>query len=228
MAIDYAVGGRLRKLRPEEAWKTIEDLAQYEEEEWNDPTFSKKGSPDYIDATLVHKLKSIECRVESLMRNEVLLEYEVGFTFPKRPYQEELEAQILKLNDDQENQIRQLEEDMRKTKDTFMCLTDSLTETLKVKIEAKRAHFIKIEKITKFPTHTPTITPEILKPSRVNIVSMISNTKPTIYRYPHQHLNFDLKMPILHLFKENKLEYEDEDEVKIKMIGTRMDRVVRA
>ncbi|GJU48276.1 hypothetical protein Tco_1217831 [Tanacetum coccineum] len=27
MAIDYAVGERLRKLRPEEAWETIEDLA---------------------------------------------------------------------------------------------------------------------------------------------------------------------------------------------------------
>ncbi|GJU04012.1 hypothetical protein Tco_1114350, partial [Tanacetum coccineum] len=57
----------------------------------------------------------MECRVESLMRNEVLLEYEVGFTFPKMPYQEELEARILKLIDDQEDQIRQLDEDMRKT-----------------------------------------------------------------------------------------------------------------
>ncbi|GJR89124.1 hypothetical protein Tco_0213135 [Tanacetum coccineum] len=85
MAIEYAASGRLRKLRQEEAWKTIEDLAQYEEEEWNDPTFSKKGSPDYIDATLKHELESAECRVESLMRNEVLLEYEVGFAFPKKP-----------------------------------------------------------------------------------------------------------------------------------------------
>nr|GEW29466.1 hypothetical protein [Tanacetum cinerariifolium] len=30
-------------------------------------------------------------------------------------------------------------------------------------------------------------------------------------------------MPILHSFKENKLEYEDKDKVKIKMIGTRID-----
>ncbi|GJZ07046.1 hypothetical protein Tco_0540839 [Tanacetum coccineum] len=72
--IDDAAGGRLRKLRPEEAWKTIEDFAQYEEEEWNKPE-----SPDYIDATLEQELESIECRVESLMRSEVLLEYEVGF-----------------------------------------------------------------------------------------------------------------------------------------------------
>ncbi|GJU48275.1 hypothetical protein Tco_1217830 [Tanacetum coccineum] len=31
-------------------------------------------------------------------------------------------------------------------------------------------------------------------------------------------------MPILHSFKENKLEYEDEDEVEIKMMGTVMDK----
>ncbi|GKA46316.1 hypothetical protein Tco_0739199 [Tanacetum coccineum] len=31
-------------------------------------------------------------------------------------------------------------------------------------------------------------------------------------------------MPILHSFKENKLEYKDEDEVKIKMMGTGMDK----
>ncbi|GJY71684.1 zinc finger, CCHC-type containing protein [Tanacetum coccineum] len=50
MAIDYAAGGRLRKLRLEEAWETINDLAQHEEEEWNDLIFSEKGIPDYINA----------------------------------------------------------------------------------------------------------------------------------------------------------------------------------
>ncbi|GJV17074.1 hypothetical protein Tco_1362397 [Tanacetum coccineum] len=33
MAIDYVTGERLRKLRLKEAWETIEDLAQHEEEE---------------------------------------------------------------------------------------------------------------------------------------------------------------------------------------------------
>ncbi|GJU26412.1 hypothetical protein Tco_1165033, partial [Tanacetum coccineum] len=51
--------------KPEEAWKTIE------EQEWNEPE-----SPDYIDANLEQELESMECQVESLMRNEVLLEYE--------------------------------------------------------------------------------------------------------------------------------------------------------
>ncbi|GKE22240.1 hypothetical protein Tco_1433752 [Tanacetum coccineum] len=122
MAIDYVAGGRLRELRPEEAWETIKDLAQHEEEEWNDLIFSKKESLDYIDATLEQELESMECRVESLMRNEVLLEYEVGFTFPKRPYQEDLEARILNLIDHREDQVRQLEEDMKKTKDTLCVL----------------------------------------------------------------------------------------------------------
>nr|GEU53359.1 zinc finger, CCHC-type [Tanacetum cinerariifolium] len=73
MAIYYATVGRLRKLRPEEAWETIKDLAQYEEEEWNKPIFSEKGSPDYINANLEHVLESMKRRVESLMRSEVLL-----------------------------------------------------------------------------------------------------------------------------------------------------------
>ncbi|GJV71794.1 hypothetical protein Tco_1491789 [Tanacetum coccineum] len=34
-------------------------------------------------------------------------------------------------------------------------------------------------------------------------------------------------MPILHSFEENKLEYEDEDEVEIKMMGTGMDKELR-
>ncbi|GJV67825.1 hypothetical protein Tco_1483334 [Tanacetum coccineum] len=212
MAIDDAAGRRLRKLRPKEAWKTIEDLVQYEEEEWNNPTFFEKGSPDYIDATLEQELESMECRVESLMRNKVLLEYEIGFMFFKRPYQEELEARILKSIDDQEDQIRQLEEHMRKTNDTFMCLADIFIATLKVKIEAQRVHPTKIEKITRFPTHTPSVTPETLKPTAVHRVSMISKIKPTIYRTPHQHLTSNLKIAILHSFEENKLEYEDEDE----------------
>ncbi|GKA92786.1 putative reverse transcriptase domain-containing protein [Tanacetum coccineum] len=42
MAIDDAAGGRLRILKPKEAWKTIKDLAQYEEEEWNEQIFSGK------------------------------------------------------------------------------------------------------------------------------------------------------------------------------------------
>nr|GEW85140.1 hypothetical protein [Tanacetum cinerariifolium] len=165
----------------------------------------------------------MERRVDSLMRSEVPLYYEHGFTSPKRPYKEEFKRQIIKLINDQEDQIKQSEEDMRKTKDTFMCLANSLIATMKVKIEAQRVHPTKIEKITRFPTHAPSITTETLKPTMVYRVSMISKIKPTNYRTPHQHLNSNLKMPILHSFEENKLEYEDEDAVEIKIMGTGKD-----
>ena len=92
---------------------------------------------------------------------------------------------MLNLMNQQEDQIKQLDEDMRKIKDTFMCLADSFIATLKIKIEAQRVHSTKIVNITKFPTHTPTVTLEILKLIMVHRVSMISNIKPTIYRTPH-------------------------------------------
>ncbi|GKA56450.1 hypothetical protein Tco_0755522 [Tanacetum coccineum] len=128
MAIDYAAGGWLRKLRLEEAWETIENLAQYKEEEWNEPIFSKKGSPGYIDANLEQELESIERR-------------------------EEFEGQNTELIDDQEDQLA-ISGSMRNIKDTFMSIADSLLATM----------------------------------------------------------------------KENKLEYKDEDEVDIKMMGTGMDK----
>ncbi|GJX57052.1 hypothetical protein Tco_0286949 [Tanacetum coccineum] len=49
MAIDDAAGGRLRILKPKEAWKTIKDLAQYEEEEWNEQIFSGKRQENKLE-----------------------------------------------------------------------------------------------------------------------------------------------------------------------------------
>ncbi|GJY49975.1 hypothetical protein Tco_0439931 [Tanacetum coccineum] len=175
------------------------------------------GSPDYINATLEQELESMECKVESLMRNEVLLEYEVGLTIPKRPYQEELEARLLNLIDHQEDQIRQLEEDMRKTKDTFMCLADSLIETLKVKIEAQRVHSTKIEKITEFPTYTPTVTPETLKPIKVIFDEKKLGRSGTRIQSSRKHfktLSLDeSRSPDFDLFSDQE-EYSEEEVAK--------------
>ncbi|GJV06193.1 hypothetical protein Tco_1343849 [Tanacetum coccineum] len=51
-AIDYAAGGRLGKTSIEKAWNTIEELAQYEEEGWNDIIFLKEGSVNYENANI--------------------------------------------------------------------------------------------------------------------------------------------------------------------------------
>ncbi|GKB20219.1 zinc finger, CCHC-type containing protein [Tanacetum coccineum] len=73
MAIDYAAGGRLRKLRPEVAWETIEDLAQYEEEGWNDPVVPEEESIDYENPDLEQLLGVMECKVGTLMEKAISL-----------------------------------------------------------------------------------------------------------------------------------------------------------
>nr|GEW66070.1 MAK10-like protein [Tanacetum cinerariifolium] len=44
--VDYAARGRLRKISAEKAWATIEELARYEDEGWNDPVTVGEGSLD--------------------------------------------------------------------------------------------------------------------------------------------------------------------------------------
>ena len=50
-AIDYAANGRLSKLHVDKCWKVIEDLANYEEEEWEDPILPKKRMLNHIHST---------------------------------------------------------------------------------------------------------------------------------------------------------------------------------
>nr|GEV48968.1 zinc finger, CCHC-type [Tanacetum cinerariifolium] len=45
--MDYSAKGRQRKMSAEKAWATIEELARYEEEGWNDPISPGEGSLDY-------------------------------------------------------------------------------------------------------------------------------------------------------------------------------------
>ncbi|GJR13161.1 hypothetical protein Tco_0795813 [Tanacetum coccineum] len=47
IGIDYVAGGRHRKLRPKEAWATIESLAQYEDEGWDDAFILVEMSLNY-------------------------------------------------------------------------------------------------------------------------------------------------------------------------------------
>ncbi|GJU21730.1 hypothetical protein Tco_1155072 [Tanacetum coccineum] len=114
MAIDYAAGGRHRKLRPEGAWETIKDLAQHKEEEWNDPIFSEKGIPDYIDATLEHELLRFvvhacewtltttknKGKAKHQTRN-MLLRHQI----PKEPYHRELEVSNTEINKSSVDQV---------------------------------------------------------------------------------------------------------------------------
>ncbi|GKE89495.1 hypothetical protein Tco_1566970, partial [Tanacetum coccineum] len=72
-SIDYAAGRRLRKLRPDEAWDTIEKLAQYENEVWNDAFNSEEVSLNYENPDVKKLLGIMEHKVDTLMKNGILL-----------------------------------------------------------------------------------------------------------------------------------------------------------
>ncbi|GJS16570.1 hypothetical protein Tco_0411042 [Tanacetum coccineum] len=62
MGIEYAAGGRLRKLSLDEAWATIVRLAQYENEGWNDAFIPVEMSLNYKNPDIEQLLGIIERR----------------------------------------------------------------------------------------------------------------------------------------------------------------------
>ncbi|GJQ99671.1 zinc finger, CCHC-type containing protein [Tanacetum coccineum] len=71
--LDYTVGGRLRKISAKKAWATIEELAQYEEDGWNDPVALGEGSLDYENPNIEQLLGVIEYKVDTLMKEAISL-----------------------------------------------------------------------------------------------------------------------------------------------------------
>ncbi|GJX97859.1 hypothetical protein Tco_0353657 [Tanacetum coccineum] len=57
----------------EKAYNTIEELARYEEEGWNDPIFLEEGSLNYKNANIEQLLGVMECQVDTLMNDAISL-----------------------------------------------------------------------------------------------------------------------------------------------------------
>ncbi|GJS13666.1 zinc finger, CCHC-type containing protein [Tanacetum coccineum] len=134
MAIDYAAGGRLRKLRPEVAWETIKNLAQYEEEGWNDPIIPEEEILDYENPNLEQLLGVMECKVSTLMEKAISLMGKSESLFgmssnmmhqlpPKPSCQEAFEDYVMNFILDQEERVKQLEEYMGVIGSDFMQLS---------------------------------------------------------------------------------------------------------
>ncbi|GJW26556.1 hypothetical protein Tco_0040367 [Tanacetum coccineum] len=125
-SIDYAAGRRLRKLRPDKAWASIERLAQYENEGWN-------------DAFVPEDQKRIFFR---LATNEM-------YRPPSEPSrQEEFEHIVIIFVLDQEERIRQLEDYMQAITDEFMEFSSEVTQILKERIKENEDKPMKTIKIT--------------------------------------------------------------------------------
>ncbi|GJT35427.1 zinc finger, CCHC-type containing protein [Tanacetum coccineum] len=162
MAIDYAAGGRLRKLRPEEAWETIERLAQYEDEGWNDDFVPDKVNLNYKNPDIEQLLGVMERKIDTLMKDTISLigRSEIIFWMttnemyqpPSEPSrQEEFEHIVMNFILDQEESVKQLEEYMKVITGDFMQLSSKVTRRLRDKISEEGSRMRKIMKITKYP-----------------------------------------------------------------------------
>ncbi|GJV37806.1 hypothetical protein Tco_1410283 [Tanacetum coccineum] len=148
--MDYVARGRLRKLRVEKAWATIEELAQYEDEGWNDLVTPGEGSLEYKKPDIEQLLGVMKCKVDTLMKEAISL---IGgsksisgmtsntmYKLPLEPSrQEEFENLMMNFILDQEEKVKQLEEYMGVLGSDFMKLSLEVVGKLKdEKIESKR------------------------------------------------------------------------------------------
>ncbi|GKA17499.1 hypothetical protein Tco_0697336, partial [Tanacetum coccineum] len=160
--VDYAAGGRLRNISAEKAWATIEELARYEDEGWNDLVALGEGSLDYENPDIKQLLGAKECKVDTLMKNAISLMGKSESLFrlatnemyrpPSEPScQEEFEHIVMNFVLDQEERTRQLEDYMQAITDEFMEFSSKVTQRLKEHIKENKNKPRKIKKITRYP-----------------------------------------------------------------------------
>ncbi|GJY96597.1 zinc finger, CCHC-type containing protein [Tanacetum coccineum] len=140
--IDYAAEGRLKKLSAEKAWATIEKLAQYEDERWNDPVIPEERSLDYENPDIEQLLGVMKYKVDALMKNAISLMIRSEGVFrmtrnelyqlpPEPSRQKEFEHNVMNFILDQEERVKQLEEYMKIIISEFMQLSSEVTRKLK-------------------------------------------------------------------------------------------------
>ncbi|GJU02666.1 hypothetical protein Tco_1113004 [Tanacetum coccineum] len=143
------------------AWATIEELARYEEEGWNDPVAPGEGSLDYENPDIEQLLGVMEYKVDALIKDAIsLMGSSEGvfritsnemYQLPLEPLrQEEFEHIMMNFILNQEERVKQLEEYMDVIMDDFMQLSSEVTRRLKEKIIEKGSRMRKIEKITRY------------------------------------------------------------------------------
>ncbi|GJS98301.1 hypothetical protein Tco_0819471 [Tanacetum coccineum] len=149
---------------------TIDKLAQYEDEGWNNPVIPEEGNLDYENPDIEHLLGVMEYKVDTLMKDALLL---IGgnesmfrmtsnetYRLPPEPSrQEEFEHIVTNFILGQEERVRQLEEYMKAIVGDFMQLSLKVVEKLKDEIRGEENRVKKIKKITSYPEN------EDLKPS---------------------------------------------------------------
>nr|GEW04250.1 hypothetical protein [Tanacetum cinerariifolium] len=147
--MDYVAGGRLRKISTEKAWATIEELARYENEGWNDLVVPEKESLNYENPDLEQLSGIIEYKFGILLEEAITLLVRSESIFgmsshlmhqlpPEPSRQEAFEDLVMNFILDQEERVKQLEEYMGVIGSDFMQLSLEVVEKLKEETKIKK------------------------------------------------------------------------------------------
>ncbi|GJQ89440.1 hypothetical protein Tco_0000579 [Tanacetum coccineum] len=109
--------GRVRKLSPDKSWATIERVAQYEDEGWNDAFTLEEMSFNYENPDVEQLLGIMERKVDTLMKDAISLMGKSKSVFrsttnkmclppTETSQQEEFEHIVMNFIYDQEERIR--------------------------------------------------------------------------------------------------------------------------
>ncbi|GJT26579.1 hypothetical protein Tco_0906854 [Tanacetum coccineum] len=145
----------------ERPWVAIEELAQYEDEGWNDPVNPEDGDLNYENPDIEQLLGIMEHKVDALMNNALsairksqgmfeMARNEMYRQLPELSRQAEFKHIVTNFISDQEERFRQLEDYMQVIVEEFMEFSSKVTRRLKERIKENENKPRKIEKITKY------------------------------------------------------------------------------
>nr|GEU95090.1 hypothetical protein [Tanacetum cinerariifolium] len=142
------------------SWATIEELAQYEDEGWNDLIAPREGTLDYENPNIKQLLGVMECKVDTLMKESISLiersKSVFGMTsntvyqLPSEPLRQgKFEDLVMNFILDQEEKVRKLKEYMCAIGSDFMQLSLEFIRKLRegIRIKQNRTKKIKITRI---------------------------------------------------------------------------------
>ncbi|GJW81759.1 hypothetical protein Tco_0145734 [Tanacetum coccineum] len=146
----------------EKAWATIEELARYEDEGWNDLFAPREGNLDYENPDIEQLLGVIKCKVDTLIKEAISLmgrsksifgmTSNTVYQLPSEPSrQEEFENLVMNFILDQKEKFKQLDEYMGVIGSDFTQLSLEVVGKLKEEIRMEKNRVKKIEKITRYP-----------------------------------------------------------------------------
>ncbi|GKC28302.1 hypothetical protein Tco_1035596 [Tanacetum coccineum] len=146
----------------ERAWIAIEELAQYEDEEWNDLVNPEDENLNYENPNIEQLLGIIEHKLNALMKNALsamgksqgmfeMTRKEMYRKLSEPSRQEEFEHIVTNFIFNQEERIRQLKDYMQVISEEFMEFSSEVARRLKERIKENKNKPRKIKKIIRYP-----------------------------------------------------------------------------